>query len=396
VAGSWKGALLLPYTPILVARVGSGAGAFLVVKLASGGHLEAGAVVAAYPFLEAAGAFIAGRWSDLLGRKRTLVAGYVARSVAMLLLSLAFFARHGPWLEAVLNGIIGFTTAFIVTASLTMVTDLTNVRNRGIGMGGFELVNLASYGAGYLSGCALYDALRGPGAYLAVALATALSIPLFAALLPETAPAAARGGRFLYAVLPHSALALMPIWFALTAIIGLAIFAPRAMVAVPELGSSIQIGALYAAALAALGLGAVFFGRLADAWGRLRVFRLGLVSGLLAISALNVLLRLGFDIALAIIVLSPLLFLTSAIGPSILALVGDEADIRYRGTTMGIYSVVLGLGIGAGSIIGGVVASLSGERAIAGIACAALLVYASMFALHVALVARWRGRALQY
>ena len=38
----------------------------------------------------------------------------------MLALAWAFFVHESPVLEAVLNGIIGFTTAFILTASLTM------------------------------------------------------------------------------------------------------------------------------------------------------------------------------------------------------------------------------------------------------------------------------------
>jgi DHA1 family multidrug resistance protein-like MFS transporter len=217
------------YIPIFVARIGSGASAFLVAKLASGGELEAGVVLAAYPFLEALGALIAGRWADTLGRKKTLVLGYLVRSVAMILLALTFYAWKSPWLEALLNGVIGFTTAFILTASLAMATDLTEVRNRGVGMGGFEFVNLASYGVGYLVGSALYAALQGPAAYLAVALFTAAATPLFAAFLPETRPVAPAEGRLLLSVLPPSAVVLLPVWFALTTIIGLGIFAPRVL-----------------------------------------------------------------------------------------------------------------------------------------------------------------------
>jgi MFS family permease len=78
--------------------------------------------------------------------------------------------------------------------------------------------------------------------------------------------------------------------------------------------------------------------------------------------------------------------LTSAIGPSILALIGDEANIMYRGTVMGIYSVVLGLGIGVGSLLGGFVASVYPHLALNGLAAAALGVYAVMTALHMALL----------
>jgi MFS family permease len=135
-----------------------------------------------------------------------------------------------------------------------------------------------------------------------------------------------------------------------------------------------------------LGAGAIFFGRLADRWGRVKTFRLGLVGGLLALVTLNAALLLGLGPVEAVALTAPLLFLTSAIGPSILALIGDEADIRYRGTTMGIYSVMLGLGIGVGSLLAGLMAELYRHAEINGLAAAALGVYAVMTALHVALL----------
>jgi DHA1 family multidrug resistance protein-like MFS transporter len=390
--------LTASYVPIFVARVGSGASAFLVVKLASGGNLEAGIVLAAYPFLEALGALIAGRWSDTLGRKTTLVTGYFVRSLAMLLLAWAFYTHEAPWLEALLNGVIGFTTAFILTASLAMATDLTEVRNRGLGMGGFEFINLGSYGVGYLLGSFLYTVFTGPAAYLTIALLTTAATPIFAKFLPETRPAAPVGGKFLLSVLPPSAVLLLPVWFALTTIIGLGMYAPRVLQVegvgssgvvshiVGRLGGSLVVGLLFIGALSVLGAGAIFFGRLADRWGRVKTFRLGLVGGLLALVVLNAALHLGLGPVEAVALTAPLLFLTSAIGPSILALIGDEADIRYRGTTMGIYSVMLGLGIGVGSLLAGLMAELYRHAEINGLAAAALGVYAVMTALHVALL----------
>jgi len=391
--------LAASYTPIFVARIGSGASAFLVVKLASGGALEAGAVLAAYPFLEAIGALIAGRWSDLAGRKKTLLAGYVVRSLAMLALAWAFFVHESPILEGVLNGVIGFTTAFILTASLTMATDLTEVRNRGLGMGGFEFVNLGSYGVGYLLGSALYTIFPDATAYLIIAALTALSTPLFAIFLQETRPVAPAEGRLLFTVLPPSATALLPVWFALTTIIGLAMYTPRVLNVeagaqgavqqiVDKLGGNLVVGLLFIGALALLGAGAIFFGRLADKWGRLKVFYLGLVGGLSALVALNAALHLGLGPVEAVAITAPLLFLTSAIGPSILALIGDEADIRYRGTVMGIYSVVLGLGIGFGSLLAGAVSRAFSGYEINGLAAAALGVYATMTSIHLAFAKR--------
>ncbi|MEZ0320137.1 MAG: MFS transporter [Pyrobaculum sp.] len=382
--------LVASYLPIFVARIGSGASAFLVVKLASGGQIEAGVVLAAYPFLEALGALVAGRWSDVFGRKKTLVIGYVVRSLAMLALAWAFYSRGAPLLEALLNGIIGFTTAFILTASLAMATDLTEVRNRGVGMGGFEFINLGSYGVGYLLGSLFYTLFSNATAYLIVALLTAAATPVFAKFLFETRLVAPGEGKFLFSALPPTAVALLPVWLALTTIIGMAMYAPRVLRVgghqiVGRIGENIAVGLLFIGALALLGLGAVFFGRLADKWGRVKVFRLGLLGGLGALLMLNAALHVGLGPVEAIAVTAPLLFLTSAIGPSILALVGDEADVRYRGTVMGIYSVMLGLGIGFGSLLAGFVSAAFHGAEIQGLAAAALGVYAALSALHLVL-----------
>lgn len=382
--------LIASYMPILVARIGSGASAFLVVKLASGGNLEAGFVLAAYPFLEAVGALVAGRWSDVVGRKKTLLAGYIVRSAAMLLLAWAFYTHESPLLEAVLNGVIGFTTAFILTASLTMATDLTERKNRGVGMGGFEFINFSSYGVGYLLGSGLYSLFRDAAAYLAIALLTAVAAPIFAKFLSETRPEVPPVGRPLLSVLPPSAVALLPIWLALTTIIGLAMYSPRVLQihGGGRLGEDLAVGFLFIGALLLLGIGAIFFGRLADRWGRLKVFRMGLLGGLSALVVLNLSLHLGLGPVESIALTAPLLFLTSAIGPSILALIGDEASIHYRGTVMGIYSVMLGLGIGAGSLLAGAMSSIYHGAEINGLAQAALGVFTVMTTIHLALARR--------
>ncbi|ABL78782.1 MFS transporter [Thermofilum pendens] len=357
------------YVPVFVARIGSGANTFLVAMLASGGDVAAGFVMAAYPLMEAIGALLAGSWSDFAGRKRTLIAGYVARSAGMLSLAAVFaLSSSSPGslvfaaLEAALNGVVGFTTALILVSSLSMATDLTETGNRGLGMGGFEFVNLASYGAGYLLGSLLYSVLPGYPAYLAVALLTALATPVFAAFLEETRPPVPLVRRGLLSSLPRSALVLLPVWVALTTIIGIGIYAPRVIhdhlgaVHGPAIGKA-GIGLLFLGALVLLGSGAVFFGRLSDSWGRVKVFRLGLAGGLAALSAMSVLLALGVDILRAAAAVAPLMFLTSAVGPTILALVGDQASTDARGRVMGVYSVVLGLGMGLGSILAGLASS---------------------------------------
>jgi Sulfite oxidase and related enzymes len=52
------------YLPVLVARVGSGAGAAVTSFLFPGHELAVGAILAVYPLLEALGSFAAGRYAE--------------------------------------------------------------------------------------------------------------------------------------------------------------------------------------------------------------------------------------------------------------------------------------------------------------------------------------------
>ena len=66
----------LPYLPILMIRVGSGANTFLISYLSPGNNLMIGVILASYPFVEAMSSFIAGYMADRLGRRLTLILGY--------------------------------------------------------------------------------------------------------------------------------------------------------------------------------------------------------------------------------------------------------------------------------------------------------------------------------
>ncbi len=62
-----SGRALLPYLPILMIRVGSGANTFLISYLSPGGNIMVGLILASYPFVEALSSFVAGYMADRLG-----------------------------------------------------------------------------------------------------------------------------------------------------------------------------------------------------------------------------------------------------------------------------------------------------------------------------------------
>lgn len=363
------------YLPVLIARVGSGAGAAVTSFLFPGQEIAVGSILAVYPLLEALGSFVAGRFADKFGRRPAMVLGYLARLAAVALMYPALLFNSGPLAIGVLNAAAGFFTAFILVSSLAMVTDLTEASNRGLGMGAFELSNLGGYAVGYIIGAGLFQALGGALSFAALALITAVATPLVLAMA-ETAPV--KGLEIPlnpFKGLPPRTWPAIPLWLALTVFIGMGIYSGRAIANTLSTTSRLahlQSGLLLAGALVVVGLGAVIFGRLSDRWGRERTLNLGIAGVMSALVVLALLLSLNVDPLKAVAAASPLVFLASAIAPSVLAIVGDEALMSMRGTAMGLYSVVLGVGMAVGAMLGAVSAVRSG---LVGIVLAALFVF---------------------
>lgn len=351
-----------------------------------GHELAVGAILAVYPLLEALGSFAAGRYADRFGRRPAMVLGYLARLAATALMYPALAWGAGPLAVGILNAASGFFTAFILVSSLAMVTDLTEVGNRGLGMGAFELTNLGGYAVGYIIGAALFHALGGAGSFAALAAFTAVLTPAVLAMA-ETAPVKGISIPLNpFKGLPPSTWPAIPLWFALTTFIGMGIYSGRAIADVLSPSSKfahIESSLLLSGALIVVGLGAVFFGRLSDRWGRERTLNLGIAGVMSALVVLAVLLWTDSSPLYAIALASPLVFLASAIAPSVLAIVGDRALVAMRGTAMGLYSVVLGVGMALGAMVGAVSAVALGG--LIGIVLAALAIFSTATALYIAL-----------
>src|SRR5439155_14977812 len=91
-----------------------------------------------------------GAYVDRKGRRKVFVAGLGLIAILSLLIGLS----NNLVLVGGAHGLEGLAAAMVTVASLTMITDLTVVTNRGVGMGGFDLANLGGYGVGIVLGVA--------------------------------------------------------------------------------------------------------------------------------------------------------------------------------------------------------------------------------------------------
>lgn len=373
---------VLPYVPIMIVRLATGANAFLVSYLSPGGNIAVGYVLAAYTLVEALSSTIAGQLADRIGRRVTLILGYSWLTVLMLALYLSIRSMASVMLVAALNGLMGFGAALVLVSSLTMVTDLTERGHRGLGMGAFDMVNILGYAAGYLVGSALYQAMAGSSAMLAQVIMLIALYPIFLRYIMETRPVS-KGVVYINPLrgLPREALATMPLWLAITITLGSAIYAGRVLGKVEGV-APIRVGALVLGAVMAIGLGSVMFGHLSDRIGRFRTMAIGIVGVTVGLVVLAVTLLTGVNPILAVAAASPFIFMASAIVPSILSLVGDTSLVSMRGSSMGLYGLMLGLGMGIGNIMGGYVYVHMG---LGGIALALLVVFAIALAAYLVL-----------
>ncbi len=358
--------LVLLYLSMGVTRIGFGVIIILFPSYLLGAtDVELAVALALYPVFEAFSAIPMGRYCDTRGRKRVFVLslGYVA------LLTAAIGITRNLYLVATIHALIGVGAAGITVSSLTMITDLTNVGNRGKGMGLFDFSNIGGYAAGVLVGGALNAYFASGLGYAFAATGGAIAIALLVStLLLKEPPHQIGGGRVVLnplKALDASTKAILPVWLALTAMIGIAFYLPRAL---GHLGlETTTTSYVLFIGVVGLGLGSVGFGALSDKLGRGRVLFIGVIGlfGLLISLALALQGSANVDnIAHYVYFIAPFALASSALVPSVLATVGDRARQEMRGSAMGLYSVMLSGGIAVGTLVAGYAHSMGGLQAI--------------------------------
>ena len=307
-----------------------------------------GMVAAAYPVAETIFGPFVGVLADRYGRRRWV---YVGLAISTVALSAFTLSRQFSYL-LVVHAIQGIAASMVVVSSLTMVTDVSSVSTRGREMGIYDFANLGGYVLGIFSaGVLLRTGNMTAPFYFGSALAALGAIFAYfklKATRPSTGSILSPLKTIRLLLGDRRAAAMFPIWLSVTTFIGMALtFGPR------EGPSPVITSALLGGVILVLAFTQPFFGHLSDKYGRERLMMLGMLSlvGLFVSVILMLRGRLSFDYALPFLVAFGVG--SFAFAPAALATLGDFAPRTGRGTTMGMYSVVISLGTIIGPLLGG-------------------------------------------
>ena len=322
-----------------------------------------------FGLVKACANLFAGRWSDRVGRKPILLAGWLAGLPVPVLI---YFAPAWSWVVAA-NVFLGMNQGLAWSTTVNMKIDLVGPKRRGLAMGineasGYVAVSLAALGAGYLS------AVYGPRmSMLAIGESAAIAGLLISALFIHESRthmevesqehrvlAPAKSFKEVFVLTSWRNRTLCSISFA-----GLVnnlndgtawglfplYFASR--------GLSIQkISMLVALYPAVWGLGQLGTGALSDRIGRKMLIVSGMLLQGIAIILLTILNGFtGWAWASALLGLG-----TAMVYPTFLAAIGDVAHPSWRASAVGVYRLWRDSGYAIGAILAGVLADAFGTR----------------------------------
>lgn len=332
------------------------------------GYTAALTFIAAFGLTKALVNFFAGTLADRHGRKRVLIAGWLAGIPVPVILILA---PTWGWIVAA-NVLLGVNQGLAWSVTVIMKIDLVGPHRRGTAMGfneaaGYGAVAIAAWATGAIAESA---GLRPAPFFLGLAFA-GLGLGLTTLFVRETADHAAHEaishqseesgsltGREVFALASwrHRSLStvsraglvnnlnegmawgLFPVFFALEGL---------------DLGA---IGLLVALAPGVWGVGQLFTGALSDRVGRKPLIAMGQFTEAIGLAVI------AFGSSMGVWALGSILFGagTAMAYPTLIAAVGDVAHPRWRGTAVGVYRLWRDLGFAVGAVIAGVVADAFG------------------------------------
>ncbi len=348
-----------------------------------------------FGLVKAVANYAAGTLADAVGRKRVLVAGWLAAVPVPFLL---MWAPSWGWV-LLANALLGASQGLTWSTTVIMKIDLVGPRRRGLAMGlnesaGYGAVALAALATGYVA--AAYG-LRPEPFYLGVAFAAA-GLLLSALLVRETLPHARREARDHHPPQGQGTLSRREVFLRVS-------FRDRDLSAISQAGlvNNLNDGMawglfplLYAGAglplerigqLAALypavwGVGQLLTGALSDRLGRkgLIVWGMWVQAGGIAVTALAS-GPAGFAAGAVLLGAG-----TAMAYPTLLAAIGDVAHPSWRASAVGVYRLWRDLGYAVGALMAGLAADALGLEAAVG------LVAALTFASGAVAAARLGGR----
>ena len=318
---------------------------------------------------------LAGRYAEVVGRKRLLVAGWV---IGLPVPFMIMWAPSWGWVTAA-NVLLGINQGLCWSMTVIMKIDLAGPSRRGLALGlnesaGYGAVALAALASGYLASA---YGLRPVPFYLGVAFA-ALGLGLSAAFARDTTAHARHEAR-----VHHDGPAAPPSFrevFVRTSWRDRDLFACSQAGLVNNLNDGMawgllplffasaglgvaRIGVLAATYPAVWGVGQLVTGALSDRWGRKWMIAWGMWTQALGIWLIVAVPRLAphggpFGLWVAGAVL--LGVGTALVYPTLLAAIGDVVHPSWRASAVGVYRLWRDLGYAVGALLSGIVADLFG------------------------------------
>ena len=313
--------------------------------------------------------YLAGRWSDLYGRKSILVAGWlVAAPVPFLLM----WAPTWNWILFA-NVLLGLSQGLTWSTTVIMKIDLAGPKNRGLAMGlnefaGYFAVALSALATGFV---AVETSLRPQPFYLGIGYVV-VGLVLSLTVVRETRGFAAQEARQTTHTARSERLSQAQVFWR-------ASLADRNLSSVSQAGlvnnlndgmawglfpiffatanmTLQQIGWLAAIYPAVWGIGQLFTGALSDRVGRKRLIVLGMwvQAGGIAATTLSDGFS-GFACGAVLLGLG-----TAMVYPTLLAAIGDAAHPAWRASAVGVYRLWRDLGYALGALVAGIVADSFG------------------------------------
>jgi MFS family permease len=342
--------------------------------------------------------YLAGRFSDRVGRKPVLVAGWL---IAVPVPFMLMWAPSWNWI-LVANVLLGASQGLTWSTTVIMKIDLVGTARRGLAMGlnegaGYIAVAIVAFTTGYLA--ASYGLRPWPFALGIVFAAAGLLLSVFA--VRETrgharreAESAPRAMTPAAGVFAHTSLLDRDLSTVTQAGLvnnlndGMAWGLFPMIFAAAGLGLD-KIGLLAATYPAVWGLGQFAAGGLSDRVGRKWLIASGmwLQGGAIAWLA-------GSGSYGAFMAGAALLGVgTAMVYPTLLAVIADVAHPSWRASAVGAYRLWRDLGFAVGAVISGVAADLFGLRAAVGIVAALTFVSGLIVALRLRETLLDRGAA---